>query len=428
MAPIRHKKRTAKVITADATMELRNTDLSDWNNNYLHNMAEASRLKTLRKSSSQAKKNAEYYVWGSGIAGLGRNAHGLSGPLDRFFGDRLFELFTGIDRKRLAKSKRDRDSGIDEETEAGSRRVRQKSEEYGRGIEDEGIMLPDDDMQVEIGREAPSALDDQQVFSAMPWNITTSIRGSSAIPGTGPQGSALRQRGSRVVSASPLHGRGQYGSLDDLRGLEDDFGFDDFGLPGPPSSDGMYPEPDINIQEPIRVREALSAEGGNFLAFILDAISKKRNHVPVERNDNTFQDEGISNLDEVMFEDLLPPVETSHMVACQGLMMVLSLGTSGLINVRQDNDFDEIGLRITGKGERMLALAAEGTKDSVQKEREEVSEDENDEMDVEVEEKEIGESQFEEQLAAGGGVDAEYEGEEDNGDDYGTGTGYLHEV
>ena len=109
------------------------------------------------------------------------------------------------------------------------------------------------DEDVELPRDAPSALDDQQVFSAMPWNISASIRGSSAVPRSGRFGMSgsvgglsTQRRGSRMVSASPLKGRGQPGGLDALKSFdsEADYGFDDFGLPPQPSSDGVYLEPE----------------------------------------------------------------------------------------------------------------------------------------------------------------------------------------
>jgi hypothetical protein len=413
-APMTRKKRVAKVLPSDATMELRNKDLADWNNNYLQNMVEAARLKAQHKAASQAKKNAEYWVWGAGIGALGYRPTGGTGPtpFDRFFGDNLFELFTGIDRKAVAGKKHDRDSGIDDETQEEARRVRARhdeSEEHiGRAEDDEGIVFHEDE-EVELPREAPSALDDQQVFSAMPWNISASIRGSSAVPrsarvgmpgsvggpSTGAQGS-IRQRGGRMISASPLHGRGQPGGLDALKSLEGDdefgdFGLDDYGLAAQPSSDSAYPEAEAT-QASLRVREALSAEGENFLTFVAEAIVEKRERVQAEAQQmsDVLQAEAVGDVEEVLFEDLLPPAENSAMVACQGLMMVLALGTKGLLNVRQDGDFEEIGLALTDKAKAVQEAA-------VQAEPNEGEEGEDEE-----EKEEMG-GEFDEQMAAGVG-------------------------
>jgi meiotic recombination protein REC8 len=190
VAPNRRKKRTARVLPTDTTMELRNKDLSDWNVNYLANMKEASKQKNQHRLAQLAKKNAEFWMWGSGIGGIAARMQGLSvpTPFDRFIGDNLFELFTGVSRKGGARSKRDRDSGIDEATQEESRRVRQRTDELedeiGRGQEDEGLFIHGGD-DVELPREEQPALEDQQRFSEMPWNITASVRGSSAVPRSG---------------------------------------------------------------------------------------------------------------------------------------------------------------------------------------------------------------------------------------------------
>lgn len=369
VAPARRKKRAARVLPLDLTMELRNKDLADWNTNYLQNMKEAARLKNQNRAAQQAKKNAEYWVWGAGIGGIATLLQGATGPtpFDQFIGDNLFELFTGVSRKGAAGVKRDRDSGIDEATQEESRRVRQRTDEpedhIGRGQEDEAMFMPGGD-EVELPREAPLALDDQQVFSAMPWNITASIRGSSAVPRSAPVGmmgsvsapnTLTGRRGSRMISASPLHGRGQPGGLEALRSLEgeDEFGnigAEDFGFPNPDLSSDM---PAAAFAQPsTRVREALSAEGGNFLAFVSDAIDEKRTRVreTLEPMSDVLQAEAAANIDEVLFEELLPSTENNKMVASQGLMMVLTLGTKGMLTVRQDEDFEEIGLSLTEKG------------------------------------------------------------------------------
>lgn len=190
VALIRRKKRTARALPTDTTMELRNKDLAAWNANYLANMKEASKQKNHHRLNQLAKKNAEFWVWGSGIGGIAARMQGVTGPtpFDRFIGDNLFELFTGVSRRGCARSKRDRDSGIDEATQEESRRVRQRTDELegeiGRGQEDEGLFIPGGD-DVELPREEQPPLEDQQRFSEMPWNITASVRGSSAVPRSG---------------------------------------------------------------------------------------------------------------------------------------------------------------------------------------------------------------------------------------------------
>ncbi|KAJ4356042.1 R8 protein [Didymosphaeria variabile] len=367
-APIRRTKRAARVLPTDTTLELRNKDLSDWNANYLANMKEASKQKIQLRLSRLAKKNAEFWMWGSGIGGIAARMQGVSGPtpFDRFIGDNLFEFFTGVSRKSGARSKRDRDSGIDEVTQEESRRVRQKTDglenEIERGQEDEGLFIPGGD-DVELPREEQVPLDDQQRLSEMPWNITASVRGSSAVPRSGRVGltgsappSSLMGRNARMVSESPLHGRSRPDGLDDLQFLADNeggfgnLGGDDYvGFAGSGISSDL---PEAMLAETnARVREALTAEGGNFLTFVVDAIDEKRNriHRGLEPKSDDAVD-AIDAVDEVSFAEVIPPHANSKTVASSALMMTLTLGTKGLLNVRQVKHFTDINMSLTEKG------------------------------------------------------------------------------
>ncbi|PSN63799.1 hypothetical protein BS50DRAFT_647578 [Corynespora cassiicola Philippines] len=408
-APLIRKKRTARVLPLDNKNELRNRDLSDWNTNYLKYMDEASRVKSQKWIAAQARKNAEFYVWGAGIGGIGQLFGGSKGPtpFDNFYGDNLFKLFTGMSRRNNRGTKRDRDSGIDEATEEESRRVRHKSEEeqlqIGLEIEDEGMSMGRD--EVELPREERSALDDQQMFSAMPWNMSASNRGSSAVPRTGQAGlmgsigaqsslASARGRAGRIVSASPLHGRGQPGGLDALKSLE---GEDELGYLGPDDFDTSDPVELDAFQPSIRVCESLSAESENFLAFISNTIIEKRDRLQADLHpvEDILQADAAGDFDEVSFEELLPPADNSKMVACQGLMMVLSLSTKGLLNVRQEEAYGDIGLSLTEKAKE---LQEEEIIDQGQPEEA----GENDE------------GQFSEQLQAGYGQENEEAGDDDD--------------
>lgn len=362
-APIRRKPRTTRALPTDAVIELRNADLASWNANYLQNMKTATLSKNKTFSTHQAKKNAEYYVWGGGLGGLGQQLSGVPGPnpFDMFIGDNFFELVTGTSRKRRRGTKHDRDSGIDDNTQRESRRVRQKTSEaedqIGRGMEDEGFSMPGDDEEVELPREGMTALDEQQMHSAMPWNISASIRGSSAVPRSAPMGTIRSldrgKRGSRMVSASPLLGRGQPGGLDALRNFEseDDYGLagDEFALPGP-SSD--YPEPVVATKTQPRVRNALSSEGENFFAFVVDAIAEKRKcaQADTEAMSDVPQADAAADIDDITFEELLPSAEHTKLIACQGLTMVLELGMKNMLDVQQPEHYGEINLKLTAQG------------------------------------------------------------------------------
>ncbi|KAL5393624.1 hypothetical protein PMIN02_005734 [Paraphaeosphaeria minitans] len=370
VAPIRRKKRTARVLTNDTSMELRNKDLADWNDNYLTNMREASKQKNQYRVNQLAKKNAEFWMWGSGIGGIAARMQGVNGPtpFDQFIGDNLFEFFTGVSRKSGARSKRDRDSGIDEATQEESRRVRRRTDELeediGRGQEDEGLFIPGGD-DVELPREEQPPLDDQQRFSEMPWNITASVRGSSAVPrsgrvglvGSGPP-SSLTGRNARMISESPLHRRGKPDRLDALNFLDDaegdhgDLGGDDYGLTDPGISSDM---PEALLAEPdSRVREALTVEAGNFLMFVSDAMQEKRNRIDQDIAPVSDVD-AATVVDEISFNEVVPPNTNNKMIASQALMMILTLGTKGLLDVRQDEHFADINLSLTGKGKAAQA-------------------------------------------------------------------------
>jgi meiotic recombination protein REC8 len=381
-APMR-RRRAPRTLPTDAAVELRNKDLAEWNTNYRANMKAAAREKIKNRVAAQAKKNAEYYVWG-GIGGIGRifNGQGLN-PFDMFVGDNLFELVTGVSRKKVAGTKHDRDSGIDDATQEESRRVRQKTgePEIGRGADDEGFFMPGvDDIPVELPREAVSALDDQQLFSAMPWNISASIRGSSAIPRSGRVGmiGSVEQgrHGTRLVSASPLHGRGQPSAFEGLKNLtsDADYGGDEFGLPGPSSG---FLEPAAPRETSARVKEALSTEGENFLTFVTESIAEKRNRAQadLEPMSNILQAEAAAaGIEDITFEELLPPAENTKMIACQGLMMVLALGTKDVLDVQQPEDFGEINLKLTKKAKAMQVIEISDGEESDDDDEEEVKE------------------------------------------------------
>ncbi|KAF1996152.1 hypothetical protein P154DRAFT_623379 [Amniculicola lignicola CBS 123094] len=419
------KKRGPRTLPSDQTQELRNKDLADWNANYLNNMREAARQKAAYKASSLAKKNAEYWVWGAGKNNNKHRPNDFAGQasVQMIFGNDLFDLFAGVSRKQLAGTKHDRDSGIDEATEGESRRVRHKEggeeDQVGRGDEDEAMFMQGDE-DIELPREQPSLLDDKQIFSAMPWNMS-----SSAVPQSGRVGvlgstagvsSVTGRRGSRMVSASPLQGRGLAGGLEALRSLEGDddlgsFGDNDFG---PPYIPGSSVGPSTPVKPSFRVREALSTETSNFLLFVSQAIAEKKQRMlaDLEPMSDVLQADAASHTNDVLFEELLPPTENTAMVAAQGLMMVLALGTTGLLSVRQDTDTEDyyrsidqdIGLGITEKGRKLQDEADEQVLAAQAETEQEVGGDD-------VEEGVLG--------TAGGPIAIEDDGDDDGVDDDG---------
>jgi meiotic recombination protein REC8 len=436
-APMRRKPRAPRVLPRDTTIELRNKDLSEWNTNYLENMDTARKHKEQNRVTVQAKKAAEQFLWGGGLGGIAQQFAGLPGPnpFDMFIGDNFFEFITGESRKKGAGTKHDRDSGIDDATQAESRSVRQKTNEpegeFGRGLDEEGFFAPGGD-EVELPREEVTALDDDKIFSAMPWNNSASRHGSSAVPGSRQPGFLDRGRvsnrpSSRLVSASPLHGRGPPLALDALRSLDSEgdmgMGGGEYAPQGPSSPPTVIGAPP---QISTRVRDALPAEDANFLDYVANAIIEKRNRAQAQLDPmiDVEAAEATHLIDDITFEALLPPHESTKIVACSGFLMVLTLGTKGLLDVQQPEDFGDINLKLTAQAKVDQVVEVSDDEDDEEKESsdggvefvKEQKIDENEEngeeeeqvqvqikqeLGLQEEEEEDGEGHFEEQFAAG---------------------------
>ncbi|KAL2007435.1 hypothetical protein VTN00DRAFT_8873 [Thermoascus crustaceus] len=232
----RNKKRAPLNLPIDERQELRNADLAQWNNEYLRNMAVASKQKEQNRMVTQTRRNAAFWVFGQGIGsvGVGLGTSHVAHPLDQFSGEQLLATLQGQEPR--SRGRKRRHGSVDESSEPGSkgRRVRPREEgdenpqHVSRG--EEGMVSTDGDgimhEDVEIGRHGPPSLHDDH-SSQMPWNLTASIRGSrhgssvglphpfgslgefSSRGGPGPlSATGFRRPGSRLTSASPLAGRG----------------------------------------------------------------------------------------------------------------------------------------------------------------------------------------------------------------------------
>lgn len=139
-APLRPRRRVPKVLERDETQELRNSDLAEWNNNYLTNMANVARSRQHYKANAQAKKNAAFWVTGAGIGGIGSGLgiSKLNNPLDMFSGTRLIEALRGGESGPESR-KRSRSAGEEgQSSDSEERRVRAREddgEQIGRGQE-----------------------------------------------------------------------------------------------------------------------------------------------------------------------------------------------------------------------------------------------------------------------------------------------------
>jgi len=379
-APMRRRRQRApKILPIDYTMEISSRDLKEWQSSYLANMTEAATHKLAHRQQIQAKKNAEHWILGAGLGGIGTGV-GIShipSALSIFSGAALLEALTGIpatEQQQTAGQKHPSSDAEDQDTRRVRPRLSSDGEQLGRGIDeiDIGMLDPksiDNDNDVEFPREAPSALDD--FSSAMPWNISASIRGSSVgrgrapslalgagagaptsdtLGGGGGPGSFGRgaRRGSRFVSASPLLGRSRPGALQDLPSFAEEGGAgvdagdeeggagrDVRGLDAQDAFELYGPAAGIEMQSVAQSqwqRAALDAEAGNFLAFIEFGILER------------LGKDGGSGEEDVGFEELLPTGGHSRVVAAQGLLHVLSLVTKHLCVARQEVGFGEIRL------------------------------------------------------------------------------------
>lgn len=372
--------RQPKAIKPDQRTELSNRDLTDWNQNYLANMAAALTARQNHTSHFEAKKNAEFWVLHQGIGNIASNFGGdqTPHPLAIFSGQSLWDLLRGVPAGR--KRTRSGSSAGDGEEDEGARRVRTRTasqEEVARGEDGDGVMFGDDDgliqdddinIESEVGREAPPSLPDHS--SGMPWNISASRHSSAQPLGSGlvprlsssvgglPGGmelgppSSVGRRGSRLTSASPLLGRGpsfsRVGSQEASRltSNEEEFGDLDaqLGLEGADADFELYgPSAIVDTQTAAQsqwIAATLENEAYNFLTFVSTKIQEGAD----EEHDD---DEGdIQGAKKITFEALLPPTLNSQAVGAQGLLHVLALATKGLLEVHQAEPFGQIDIAV----------------------------------------------------------------------------------
>lgn len=173
---------------------------------------------------------------------------------------------------------------------------------------------------------------------------------------------ALSRRGSRLITPSPLQGRGLPLPLSqrisilstpdrerlatsgamaedeemlggELPALKDES--EDFQLYGPAAA--------VDTQTAAQnqwINAALDSESRNFLDFLDAQIQAQASFGGEE------QEEGERPRPTATFGRLLPPGEHSRMVAAQAFLHVLTLASKNLVTVRQDEGFGDIELAI----------------------------------------------------------------------------------
>jgi hypothetical protein len=361
------KPKSKKALEIDPVIELRNSALAAFRDEYIENMAAASLVKKNHKAATAAKKNAFHFVYGTGLLGVGDGLGSLkfSHPLNIFAGDYLFSKITGKPIPSTPSKRSKRALAVDNEEEQQTpKRPRQAEDEIGRGFNDEDIPMNFEDEfnhehSVELGRNAPSALQDYPSSALMPWNISASLRGSKT-------GSLAR----RLTSASPLIGRGSVmlGEIDGfslmqegdevMYGRDDDFGSPPGGFSNGNAassshahgfeSQGAASEFEVfgaaaNVDTQTAgtsqwVRQALDKESNNFFEYVRNTIDEKT----VAGEDVEMEGEEKGGF--VTFEELFSVDANSCVVAAQAFYHVLCLATKRRVWVQQDGvENGEIG-------------------------------------------------------------------------------------
>ena len=231
-----------------------------------------------------------------------------------------------------------------------------------------------------MGLTAPEGLP-EGLSSQMPWDIysaswqgsvrpfgsvaagmTSSVGGPGRGMELGPP-SAFSRRASRLITASPLQGRGPPLPLSQLISIISTpdrerlatsaaLGEDNEMLGGELPALGdeseefqLYgPAAAVDTQTAMQsqwIAAALDSESRNFLDFLDAQIQAQAPTVAAEG-----EEAGETPKPTATFEGLLPPGEHTRVVAAQAFLHVLSLASKNLVKVKQEEDFGDIELSI----------------------------------------------------------------------------------
>ena len=211
----------------------------------------------------------------------------------------------------------------------------------------------------------------------MPWNINASAHGSrqgsvvlgrrftssiggfpssagnpSSMPPPFGTTDSFNRRASRLVSASPLLGRGLdrhkslelpgHGNDEDFLGsqlISEDQALEDFQLYGPAA--GVDTQTAAQSQW---VKETLDRESTNFLDFVKAEMDAKV--ARLDEDEDELAGDFHTLKDFISFDELLPPAQHSKIVAAQAFHHMLALANKGLLNVDQTVGYGPIKVAI----------------------------------------------------------------------------------
>ncbi|KAM0439696.1 hypothetical protein ACHAPT_000790 [Fusarium lateritium] len=336
-APARRRRRRKLHHMVDQRDYIAATEFRSWSTNYLANM-QASRKPFPTTTAAQARKNAKAFLFGNGIAGVGRTLAGRAHPLVKDFSGMslLVRLQVREPEKEEAPKPRGRrrvSAEAFEEAQDDERRVRQKTDggaEIGRGLEDgTGAVILGDDMAPEMGMEAAPALEDRHSSSMAPWSRPPSVAPGSSIRG---HGSVQK----KILAPSPLLARGSaVHSIErwsDLPGLP--LGSDD--LPQLHSQndsaghEGLLDGLDFPAgNDTQNSTKGLDGSALDFLGYATVRAQAKGYNRPRDRTDRRWIDF------DTLTNELEDPASARKFVS-EAFMHVLTLATKSALAVEQD--------------------------------------------------------------------------------------------
>jgi meiotic recombination protein REC8 len=319
-APMRQQRaRKRPLIVPDAITMVDKNTLKSWNIDYLTNQIAAAEKRDNSSSVTKARKLAWNMVFGRGImeVGVPTGIPSTSHPLAKEFSGTGLAALLGVQfqDQDLHESQGARRSataaGIDADDDE-TRSVRAKLEQQahvGRNIEERGDRSLIFDQDDEVGRDHGTVNDTP---ASAPWNRPPSATHGSSIRGSAAKAASLL--GSRLVTDSPLYGRGSI--LPEIERLSDqpNMGFNSLDMRSHSIDTGD-----------IRDNTVADRESQNFLDFV-KRIAKERGQ--------TQAFHGVQ-CRWVAFEDVFEPPDDGRAVVTQAFFNVLSLASRNIIKVRQ---------------------------------------------------------------------------------------------
>ena len=330
-------RRPRALLAPDVATKVSREQVKEWGAEYLQNMEDDRRRPSRRTTNAQAKRDAQYRIFGRGVGDIA--ALGADHPLAEFFGGEALEsmIMHIVDRDDPDHLPQDRRRSASEAIEPDNddnneRRVRPRTSvddaEKNRPGEEEAvfaegspILARGGEEAAEVGRNAGSgALTD--VPSDLPWN-----RPSSQLPSSSVRGGGLAS--SRQVSPSPLRQRDQ--QLSDIVRFSDE----NVMIADADVAEDRGALTSSSMAAPFS--QVLNTDDTKFLDFVETAIQEKGE----ERSDGKW----------VEFSDLVEPAITSSAAAAQAFLKVLTLATRDVIKVEQSQPFGAINMAIKRRAE-----------------------------------------------------------------------------